>query len=96
MHRQVISHVQESRVPSQLMMNWEDKLHYFKHPPFLLLPPALYAEYDDIWCGISLWSFGVICPSCVVSQILMHPQPPHGWDQERKGLDFVQTLLSNN
>ena len=66
-------------------------------PPFLLLPPALYAEHDVIWYGISLWSVGVSSPSCVPSQLLVHPQPTHWWGgvRSRKGLDSVQALLSN-
>lgn len=29
--------------------------------PFLLLPPALYAEHDAIWYGIQPWAAGVSC-----------------------------------
>lgn len=45
-----------------------------EHPHFLLLSPALYAEHDSIWYGISLGSVGVSCLVCVHSQHLVHPQ----------------------
>lgn len=31
--------------------------------PFYVVPPAVYAEHDDIWCGMSLGSVGMSCPS---------------------------------
>jgi len=50
------------------------KRHCYKYspPPFLLLPPALYAECDVIWHGISLWSVSVSYHRCVPSQFLVH------------------------
>jgi len=62
-------------------------------PPFFLLPPAFIAERDIIWYGMSLWSFEVSCPGCVLSQLLVHPQPTRWWGCERgrKGLDSVST-----
>jgi len=77
--RQVLSHLQGSRAPSRVTVTWEDKRHHSEHTPPLLLPPALYAEYDTIWYGISLWSVGVSCPGCVPSQPLAHPQPARWW-----------------
>ena len=55
-------------------------------PPFLLLPPALCAEHDAIWSGISLWPVGVSCPGCVPSQLLV-PPPAYslvGWGEKQK------------
>lgn len=65
-------------------------------PSFLL--PALYAEHNIIWSGISLWSVGVSCLSCVPSQLLGHPQsaPCWGSPRNREGPDTVQALLSNS
>lgn len=67
-------------------------------PPFLLLPLSLYTEHAIIGYGISLLSAGIRCPSCVSSQLLVHPHPPRwqGSTRSRKGLDTVQTLLNNN
>ena len=52
-------------------------------------PPVLNAACDIIWYGISLGSVGISCPGCVLSQLLVHPQPPHwtGGVRGRKGLD---------
>ena len=60
-------------------------------PPFLLLPQLYIAEHDVIWCGIALWSVEDSCPSCVPSQLLVHPQPTRWWGgvRSRKGLDCV-------
>jgi len=60
-----------------------------KVPPFLLLPPTLYAQHDVIWHGISLWSIGVSSSSCVPSQLLVHPAPWCGDVRSRGGLDSV-------
>ena len=77
MGRQVLSHLQESRAPSCVTVTWEDKCHCTPNIspllPSFLLPPALYAEHDVIWYGVSLWSVGVSCPGCVPSQLLVHP-----------------------
>jgi len=83
MGRQVFSYLQESRAPSRIAVTWEDKSHNSKRPSFLLLPPALYADHDVIWYGISLWLAGVSCPSCVPSQLLVHPQPTLWWSGVR-------------
>lgn len=62
--------------------------------PFILLPDFT-AEHDVLEYGISLWPVGISCSS---SQLLVHPQSPPwlGEVRSRKGLDFVQVLLSNN
>ena len=98
MGRQVFSHLQDSRAPSHVTVIWEDKCHRSEFPPFILLPPAVYAECDIIWYGISLWSVGVNCPSCVPSQLFGHPQPPHWWGgvRSRNCLGSVSALLSSN
>ena len=62
-------------------------------PPFLLLPPAVCAEHDAAWCGISLWSAGVSCPSRVPSQLLVHPQPTRWWGGVRR--DKALTLCQH-
>ena len=79
MGRQVFSHLQESRAPSGLKVRRETNAITLNVFPFLLLPPALHAEHDIIWCGISLWSVGVSCPSHIPSQLLVGPQPTHWW-----------------
>lgn len=33
------------------------------------------AEHNIRWCGISLWSFWVSCPGCILSQLLDRPGP---------------------
>ena len=43
--------------------------------PLASFPPSLYTEHDIIWYGISLWPVGVSCPGCVLSQLLVPPQP---------------------
>lgn len=50
-----------------------------------LLPPALSAEHDTIWPGISPGPLGVSCSGCAPFQILEHSQPsPHWWGEEQK------------
>lgn len=34
---------------------------------------TFFAEHGIIWCGMSLWSFGINCPGCVPSHPLAHP-----------------------
>lgn len=61
-------------------------------PASFFIPPALYAEHEVIWSGISLRSVGVSCPGCDPSQLLVHLRPAH-WRsglRNRKGLDLVQ------
>lgn len=60
--------------------------------PFLLLPPALCAEHDAVWSEISLWSGGVSCPSYILSQLFVHPQPTRcqGAVRGRKGLTLLK------
>ena len=55
------------------------------------LPLVFMAECDVIWNEISLWSVEVSCPSCVPSQLLVHPQPTRWWGgvTNREGLDTV-------
>jgi len=43
-------------------------------PSASLFLTAFIAEHDTIRYGMSLWSVGVSCPSCVPSQLLAHPQ----------------------
>jgi len=66
--------------------------------PSFLLPQFYIAEHDVIRYGISLWSARVSCPSCVPSQVLVHPQPTRWWGgaRSRRDLGSVQALLSNN
>lgn len=45
----------------------------------LHLCPALYAEHDVTYYGISLWSVGLSFPSCAPPQLLVHSQPPGWW-----------------
>jgi len=74
MGRQVFRHFQESRAPSFTTVTCEDK-HHNSQPccPFLLLPSAFISKHDNIRYKISLWSFGVSCPSCgKLSPILVH------------------------
>ena len=66
--RQVLSHLQESRASWGVAFTWEDQHHNPKCLPF---PVAFIAEHAVIWSGISLWSVGVSCPSCVPSQLLL-------------------------
>ena len=90
--RQVFSHLQESRAPSRVNGYLGRQNTMIPNvSSFLLLPPALHAEHDVIWSGISLWSAGDSCPGCVASQLLVHPQPPHWWGgvRSRKGLGAV-------
>ncbi|XP_071586248.1 iron-sulfur cluster assembly 1 homolog, mitochondrial isoform X2 [Heliangelus exortis] len=45
---------------------------------------ALLSARDVIWYGISLWSVGISCPSCVPSQLLVHPSPAAGGVRNKK------------
>lgn len=56
------------------------------------------AEPAVTWSRIALWSAGISCTSYVSCQLLGQPQPPCWWGhlKYRKGLDALQTLLSNN
>ncbi|KAK4829515.1 hypothetical protein QYF61_005154 [Mycteria americana] len=56
--------------------------------------PALYAEHDAIWYGMSLWSVGVSCPSCVPSQPLVPPQPARWWGR-RHGIACVGLAIGD-
>lgn len=80
-----------------LVVTWGDKSHHSKHPPLLFFLPALHAEHDARWSGVSLWSAGVTWPAWVPSQGV-HPRPRHcgGGVRSRKGLGCVQALLSNS
>lgn len=69
MGRQVFGHLQESRVPSCVMVIWENKHCHSKGPPS---PPLLYTGHDATWSGISPWSAGVTCPGSVSSHPPMH------------------------
>lgn len=97
--RQVFSHPQESQAPSCVTATWENNANIlFWMPVFLLLLflPALYAEHDAKWCGISIWLVGVSCSSCLPSQVLVHPQPTCWWVRSSNSIGTVQAPLSNN
>lgn len=70
--------------------------------PYSFFPTTFSADYvvmgHDIMLETSFWSAGISCPSCVPSQIMMDPLPAHWQDdtRNRKDLDAVQSLLSNN
>ena len=98
MGRQVFSHAQEAGLHRVCRLLWKTNTITSDVPSLLLLPPALYAEQDPIWFGISFWSVGVGCPSCVSSKTLVHPQCPHWWRGVRgkKGLGSVLVLLSSD
>lgn len=68
MGREMFSHFQESRIPSHLMVTWDNKHHHFKLSPFFLPPPTLSTDHHALWSGISLWSLSVTCPGCIFSQ----------------------------
>lgn len=74
MVRQVFSQLQESRAAA--MWWWLGKTNTSPNIHAFLLPPALCAEHDTMWCGISLESVGLSYPSCVPSRLLVHPRPP--------------------
>lgn len=67
-------------------------------PCFLLLAPDWYPEYNAIWCGKSLCSAGVGCPSCVPSQLLVLPQRSLCWGgvSSSKGPDAVWSLINSS
>ncbi|NWU74142.1 NAF1 protein, partial [Onychorhynchus coronatus] len=71
MDRQVFSHAQESWTPSHATLGHTNAIT--PNVLFLLLPPALYAEHDAIWYGISFWSLWVSCPGCVPSRLFCTP-----------------------
>jgi len=60
-------------------------------PPRQPPPQLCIAQHEVIWYGIRLWSITVSCPSCVPSQLLLHPQPTRWWVsvRNRRGLDSV-------
>jgi len=90
--RQVFSHRQESRVPSCVMVIWEEKRHHAECPPSSFFFTQLFiAEHDVIWHGTCLYSAGVCCAGCAPSQLLVHPQPPGRWSgvRSRKDIDSV-------
>lgn len=53
-------------------------------PSSFLLPPALYAEHGVTKYEIPLWQVGFMCPDCVSSQFLLHPQPACWWGEEHE------------
>lgn len=79
------------------MLTLEDKHHHSKSLPFPSSSPALYAEHDSMWYGMSVGSWSQIfqlCPfpaSCPI-------QAPLWWGgmRRRKCVDSVQELLSSN
>lgn len=73
MGRQVFSHLQAIRAPSCRMVTLEGKSYHSECPAFLLLPWALYADHDPIWCD-PLGSVEVSCPGCLPFWLLMYPQ----------------------
>lgn len=40
--------------------------------PFHVTPPGLHMGHDVLWCGISLWSVWVSCPSYAPSWFCLH------------------------
>lgn len=108
-HQQTdVSHSRESgyRASAHLIVVWEDKRCSHEHPRCLLLSQRLFlmSMMLYIWCGILLGSILIICPSCVPSQSLTHPQPTCWWergsrtgqDMKKRNLDAVQALFSNS
>jgi len=81
--RLVFSHLQESRAPSHIMVPWEDKRLHSECPSFFLLSSGLccWTWHHMVW-NISLVNCAS-CPTCVPSQLLVHPQPSHCWGSAR-------------
>lgn len=77
-----------SRASAHTVATWEDKCLHSEYAPFPLLPLVFMAEHDVRWCGISLWSVGFSCPSCVPWQPLACPQPTH-WAQGSTEKDLI-------
>lgn len=63
MGREVVGDLQQSRIPSCLMVIWEDKHHQMVIGKtnniqmflLLLLPLNFYTAHDVTWSGISVW-----------------------------------------
>lgn len=69
-----------------------------KVPPICSSPPALHAQHDAIWSGISVWLVEIGCPRYILSQVLVQPQPSH-WRGDvrcREVPDAGQAPLSND
>lgn len=94
--RQVFSHLQESKVPSHVVLTWEEKCHNSKHHLFLFVHTDLRANYDAIIYDISLWSVEVNCASHASFLQMVQSQPFHCDNNlsSRKGLDAMEELLS--
>lgn len=76
------------------MVTWEDKWHHSESPLFLILPPTHIDEHDYHIVQISILTFGINCPSCVPSQLLVNFQPPW-WDGVRSRKSFSALRLCN-
>lgn len=61
-----------------------------------LLSPGFLAEYDIIWYGTFLWSFGVICSDTSLLSLLCTPSHTLSGQRELKKSTSLQDLLSNN
>lgn len=75
---------------SRLTPSWSpSKGHFGKTSPNFI------GQHDVMWHGTSFWTAGVICPSCVTSQPLVHPQSAccRGRVRNRESRDAVQALL---
>jgi len=78
--RQVFSHLQESRVQSCVTGVGKTNATTPINPlPSFFFPQLFISEHDVIRHGISLCSVGVSCSGCVISQLLVLPQPPRWW-----------------
>lgn len=69
MVKEVFGHLRKARLHHSDLGRQEMALTIL---PFLHLLPAL---HDATCSGISLWSAGISCPGCVLSQPIVHCQP---------------------
>lgn len=91
--RQVFNHSQENFSQPHITMTWEDKNHHSKFSPIPSPSPCIICSAQcHCSIGLSLESAGVTCPSCVPSQILVHPQPVCWWGGVRWGAEKSLTL----
>lgn len=101
-NRQMFSHCHESRLHDKELLLGKANMVTPNILTYSFFPTTFSADYvvmgHDIMCGTSFCSAGISCPSCVPSQITMQPLPACWQDgiRNRKHLDAVQALLSNN
>lgn len=98
MGRQVFSHSWESRALWHIMLTWEDTHHYSKSlPSSSSSSPALYGEDCHVVWNVSLASFSQIFHLSPFPASCAAQSPPWwGGMRSRKGVDYVQALLSSN